>query len=78
MDNSSTNDAIIKMILDKLQHGAIIMCGSMLHMRCVAHVLNLIFQDGLNVIGSCIEKIRESMGFWTGSTKRRQQFTDTA
>ena len=32
----------------------------------------------MNVIGSCIEKVHESVGFWTGSTKRRQWFTDTA
>ena len=78
VDNCSTNDAVINIILDKLQRSTLVMRGSMLHMRCVAHVLNLIVQDGLNVIGSCIEKVRESMGFWTGSTKRRQQFTDTA
>ena len=27
MDNYSTNDAVIKIILDKLQCGALIMCG---------------------------------------------------
>ena len=53
MDNCSTNDAVIKIILDKLQRVALIMRGSMLHMRCAAHVLNLIVQDGLDVIGSC-------------------------
>ena len=42
MDNCSTNDAIIKIILDKLQRGTLIMNGSVLHMRYVAHVLNLI------------------------------------
>ena len=63
MDNCSTNDAVIKIILDKLQRGALIMRGSMLHMRCAAHVLNLIVQDGLDVIGSCIEKVRENVGF---------------
>ena len=52
MDNCSTNDVVIKIILDKLQSGALIMRGSMLHMRCAAHVLNLIVQDGLDVIGS--------------------------
>ena len=57
MDNCSTNDAVIKIILDKLQRAALIMRGSMLHMRCAAHVLNLIVQDGLDVIGSCIEKV---------------------
>ncbi|XP_050244277.1 zinc finger BED domain-containing protein RICESLEEPER 3-like [Quercus robur] len=34
--------------------------------------------NGLNVIGSCIEKVCESVGFWTGLTKRRQRFTDMA
>ena len=53
MDNCSTNNAVIKMILDKFQRGALIMRGSMLHMHCAAHVLNLIVQDGLDVIGSC-------------------------
>ena len=40
MDNCSTNDAVIKIILDKLQRGAHIMHGSMLHMCFAAHVLN--------------------------------------
>nr|XP_023915248.1 zinc finger BED domain-containing protein RICESLEEPER 3-like [Quercus suber] len=78
VDNCSTNDAVINIILDKLQRSTLVMRGLMLHMRCAAHVLNFIIQNGLNVIGSCIEKVRESVGFWTGSTKRRQQFTDTA
>uniref|UniRef100_A0A7N2KRW2 Uncharacterized protein n=1 Tax=Quercus lobata TaxID=97700 RepID=A0A7N2KRW2_QUELO len=34
--------------------------------------------DGLDVIGSCIEKVRESVGFWTASTKRRQNFEEIA
>ncbi|KAK9986183.1 hypothetical protein SO802_031134 [Lithocarpus litseifolius] len=53
MDNCNINDAVIKIILDKLQRGALIMRGSMLHMRCAAHVLNLIVQDGLDVIELC-------------------------
>ena len=57
MDNCSTNDAIIKIILDKLQRGALIIRGSMLHMHCAANVFNLIVQDGLDVIESCIEKV---------------------
>ena len=78
VDNCSTNDVVINIILDKLQHNTQVMHGSMLHMRCATHVLNLIVQDDLNFIGSCIEKVCESVGFWTGSPKRRQWFTDTA
>ena len=53
------------------------MRGSMLHMHCVAHVLNLIVYDGLSVIGPCIEKVRVSVRFWMASTKRRQKFEET-
>ena len=78
MDNCNTNDAVINIILDKLQRSTLVMRGSMLHMRCVAHVPNLIVQDGFDVIGSYIEKVQESVGFWTASTKRRQKFEETA
>ena len=77
VDNCSTNDAVINIILDKLQRSTLVMRGSMLHMRCAAHVLNLIVQDDLNVIGSCIDKVRESVRFWIGSKKRRQRFSNT-
>jgi len=54
------------------------MCGLMLHMRYATHVLNLIVQDGLDIIRSCNEKVCESVRFWTASTKRRQKFEETA
>ena len=56
----------------------LIMRGLMLHMRYATHVLNLIVQDGLDIIGSCNEKVCESVRFWTASTKRRQKFEETA
>ena len=54
------------------------MGGSMLHMRCVAHILNLIIQDGLSFIDDGIERIRDSVIYWTGSQKRRQKFEENA
>ena len=38
--------------------------GKFLHMQCNAHILNLIMQDGLNVIGSGIERIRDCIVFF--------------
>ena len=63
MDSCSTNDVVINIIIDKLQRSSLVMRGSMLHLRCAAHVLNLIIQDGLSVIEPCIEKVRDNVGF---------------
>ena len=52
--------------------------GFMLHMRCVAHILNLIVQNGLSFIGDGIERIRDSVIYWTRSPKRRQKFEENA
>ena len=52
--------------------------GSILHMRCATHILNLIVQDGLSLIGDGIGKIRDSMIYWTGSPKKRQKFEENA
>ena len=50
----------------------------MLHMRCAAHILNLIVQDRLSLIGGDIERIHDSVIYWTGSLKRRQKFEENA
>ena len=51
---------------------------SMLQMRCVAHILNLIIQDGLSLIGDGIERICDSVIYWTGSPKKMQKFEENA
>ncbi|CAN0888591.1 Putative AC transposase [Linum grandiflorum] len=76
VDNCSTNDAMIRVLLEKLEAENLILHGTILHMRCAAHILNLIVQDGLSVIEGCIENIRESVLHWTSSPKRRQKFGD--
>ncbi|CAN0915443.1 Putative AC transposase [Linum grandiflorum] len=76
VDNCSTNDAMIRALLGKLDAGRLILHGTMVHMRCAAHILNLIVQDGLSVIEGCIEMIRDSVLHWTASPKRRQKFAE--
>ncbi|KAL8546091.1 hypothetical protein ACS0TY_005983 [Phlomoides rotata] len=51
---------------------------SLLHMRCCAHILNLIVRDGLDVIGDGIENIRSSVAFWVATPKRCEKFEETA
>ena len=45
-------------------------------MRCCAHILNLIVQDDLSVIGDGIERIRDSVSFWAATQKRIEKFEE--
>ncbi|XP_030943500.1 zinc finger BED domain-containing protein RICESLEEPER 1-like [Quercus lobata] len=78
VDNCSTNDAMIRLFLNKLDTNSLMLGGFMLHMRYAAHILNLIVQDGLPLISDGIERIRDSVIYWTGSPKRRQKFEENA
>ena len=71
IDNCSTNDTMIRLFLNKLDTSSLMLGGSMLHMRYAAHILNLIVQDGLSLIGDDIERIHNRVIYWTGSPKRR-------
>ena len=47
------------------------------HLRCCAHILNLIVQDGLKEIDITIQKIRESVKYVKGSQVRKQEFLES-
>ena len=70
VDNSSNNDDIMKLVSDKLQASSLILGEKLLHVCCVAYILNLVVQEGLNVIGDGIEKVQSSVSFWIQSPKR--------
>jgi hypothetical protein len=78
LDNCSTNDALIPELVRKIGKGKLLLEGKLLHMRCCAHILNLIVKDGLDVIQSAIAKIRESVAFWTATPKRVEKFEEIA
>ena len=78
VDNCTTNDAMIRILLEKLQVSSLVLGGSLLQMCCAAHILNLVVQDGLAVIGDGSKRIRDSVLFWTASPKRRQKFDESS
>ncbi|XP_024041424.1 uncharacterized protein LOC112098931 [Citrus clementina] len=48
VDNCSANESMIDLLLGKFSASSMIMGGKFLHMRCCAHILNLIVKDGLS------------------------------
>ncbi|GAA0185338.1 hypothetical protein LIER_32626 [Lithospermum erythrorhizon] len=63
---------------DKLSSSDLLFNGSVLHMCCRAHILNLIVKDGLQVIGSGIERIRDNVVYWSASQSRIEKFEEAA
>ncbi|WJZ99646.1 hypothetical protein VitviT2T_018071 [Vitis vinifera] len=79
VDNCSSNDGMINIFVDKLSlSDSLLLNGKIFHMRCATHVLNLIVKEGLDVIEVEIEKIRESVAYWSATPSRMEKFEDAA
>ena len=78
LDNCSLNDKVIPELVKKIGKSKLMLEGKLLHMRCAAHILNLIVKDGLEVIKNSIAKIHESVAFWIATPKRVEKFEEIA
>ncbi|CAI0465098.1 unnamed protein product [Linum tenue] len=61
LDNCTTNDSMIFHMRNNLVSSDLLLDGKLIHMRCSAHILNLIVRDGLDAIKDAIHLIRESV-----------------
>ena len=58
LDNACANNVVVQILKTRLQIQNSLLCkGEYFHVRCCAHILNLIVQEGLKVAGDAIEKI---------------------
>lgn len=72
VDNATANRTIQDILKDRLNLDDNLVCkGEFFHLRCCAHILNLIVQDSLDIISSELTKIRENFKYVKGSTSRR-------
>lgn len=77
LDNASANDTFVNILKLQLNvRKALIKDGQFFHIRCCAHILNLIVQDGLKEIDGCVSKVRESVKYVKASQARKRQFVD--
>ena len=77
LDNASSNDLAVRVLKEnfegkeKLHFG-----GKIFHVRCCAHILNLMVQDGLTEVRDVIENIRESVKYLKLSPSRLYKFNE--
>ncbi|CAO2177128.1 unnamed protein product [Urochloa humidicola] len=84
LDNCTVNDNLMEKMEDKLPLDSLMLKDDdgkkLLHMRCAAHILNLIVKDGLAAMDkdAGLERIRESVRFWSATPKRHEKFEKKA
>jgi hypothetical protein len=73
LDNYFVNDNAIRNLANRFRD-KIVFGGQHMHIRCVAHILNLMMQDGMKTIQLALNKIRELMRHIASNDSRLQIF----
>nr|KYP65859.1 Putative AC9 transposase [Cajanus cajan] len=64
VDNASTNDVVVSYLKKRIKNlGGLVMDGQFFHMRCCAHILNLVMNDGLRDVHKSIASIKTTIRF---------------
>lgn len=76
LDNASNNNVFAKQLESQLRtlNGLGDGTGHFFHVRCCAHILNIIVQEGLKVLDEAIEKVRDTVKYLKGSEGRKLKF----
>ncbi|XP_059462001.1 zinc finger BED domain-containing protein RICESLEEPER 2-like [Corylus avellana] len=77
VDNASANKLGIEYLKKRLKDKNYTVLGAeFLHMRCAAHILNLVVQEGLDELDDCIDNIRNAIKYVRSSPSRMAKFKD--
>uniref|UniRef100_A0A803NEM9 BED-type domain-containing protein n=1 Tax=Chenopodium quinoa TaxID=63459 RepID=A0A803NEM9_CHEQI len=75
VDNASSNDTAIGYMRRKINGWKTgVLKGRFLHMRCVAHIVNLVVSDGLKTVNESVQRVRHAVRFIKQSPARLQRF----
>jgi hypothetical protein len=72
MDNASSNDVAVREM--KISLPNLLRNGMYLHVRCLAHIINLIVQDGLKHQGKTVDCVRNAVKYIRSSPARLYDF----
>ncbi|XP_074305722.1 zinc finger BED domain-containing protein RICESLEEPER 2-like [Silene latifolia] len=76
VDNASSNDLACAYMRSLAPEKGYVSDGKYMHMRCIAHIINLIVWDGLKEHVKCIDKVRYAVKFVRGSPARLHLFRE--
>lgn len=79
VDNASANDAAMKILIAHFKRLGTLFCdGIFFHVRCCAHILNLMVQDRLEKIKDVVQKVHASVSYLNASDSRLKVFSQVA
>ncbi|GJX36559.1 putative reverse transcriptase domain-containing protein [Tanacetum coccineum] len=79
VDNASANDVAVAYLKSKfINWEKSVLEGKWLHVRCTAHVMNLIVQDSLSHIGKSVDYVRAAVKYIRHSPQRLAKFKEYA
>jgi hypothetical protein len=77
VDNASANDVGIEYMRKRMKNKShTVLGGDFLHMRCAAHILNLVVHEGLKDLGDCVTNIRNAVRYVRSSPERMSKFKE--
>ncbi|KAG8654255.1 hypothetical protein MANES_05G115701v8 [Manihot esculenta] len=79
VDNVSYNDVAVRMLkYNPAYNNSLALHGKLFHVRCCAHILNLLVQDSLSEIVDIIKNVHESVKHLVASESHRLIFSEIA
>jgi hypothetical protein len=77
VDNASSNDVAVAYLKKRINNmGGLMGDGSFFHLRCCAHILNLVVGDGLKQNELSISSVRNAVRFVRSSPQRAAKFKE--
>ncbi|XP_019089035.1 PREDICTED: zinc finger BED domain-containing protein RICESLEEPER 2-like [Camelina sativa] len=77
VDNATANSNGLKKFVEEfklLRHDSLVLDGTYLHVRCCAHIINLIVRDGLSEVGDNVAAVRNGVQYVRSSGPRCDSF----
>ena len=77
VDSVNANEKTINYLKKKLRNWCwdlLVLNGSYLHVRCSAHIINLIVKNGLDMVKTSIDSIYNAVKYVRSSPSRLQKF----